>query len=289
MLSLGADVTHAEGNSGTTAYTFDVNRSGDLSATSSAKWAVNLNGMTTSDFSGATSGTVNFAAGEAKQTITVYVQGDTTVEGDESFTVSLASPAGATITTSTNTANNAVAGGFVTNDDSGSTTPTNINWTGGTGNDVKSGGGGADSLSGAGGHDWLSGLAGADSLSGGGGNDTLLGGAGVDTLNGGTGADRFVFSSPSESLPTGRDVVLDFSHAEGDKIDLSGIDANSQVAGDQAFTVIPGLYTHHAGELMVANEADHYIVKGDLNGDGYSEFMINVFSPTKPAVGDFIL
>jgi len=286
VLAMGADITHAEGNSGTTAYTFDVTRTGDLSASSSAKWAVNLNGMSTDDFSGATSGTVNFAAGAAKATITVNIQGDTTVEANESFTVSLSSPTGATITTSTNAADNATAAGYVTNDDSsssgGGTTPTNINWTGTSGADVKTGGTGADNLSG---------LGGADSLSGGAGADTLYGGAGADTLSGGTGADHFDFKALLDSANNARDLILDFSHTQGDKIDLSGMDANSQVAGDQAFTLIPDFYTGHAGELMIANEpeANHYTVKGDINGDSLSDFMITVISPTKPVAGDFIL
>jgi len=200
--------------------------------------------------------------------------------------VSLSSPTGATITTSTNAADNATAAGYVTNDDSsssgGGTTPTNINWTGTSGADVKTGGTGADNLSG---------LGGADSLSGGAGADTLYGGAGADTLSGGTGADHFDFKALLDSANNARDLILDFSHTQGDKIDLSGMDANSQVAGDQAFTLIPDFYTGHAGELMIANEpeANHYTVKGDINGDSLSDFMITVISPTKPVAGDFIL
>ena len=50
------------------------------------------------------------------------------------------------------------------------------------------------------------------------GNDILNGGAGNDTLTGGTGSDIFVFASGG-----GADTITDFTHAQGDKIDLSGV------------------------------------------------------------------
>ena len=59
----------------------------------------------------------------------------------------------------------------------------------------------------------LSGLAGEDVLQGGGGNDVLIGGTGRDTLAGGAGADIFDFSRGC-----GRDIIEDFSIAEGDRI-----------------------------------------------------------------------
>ena len=49
-----------------------------------------------SDFGGALpSGSVTFLTGETEQTIEVTVLGDTAVEPDESFTVTLADPTGA--------------------------------------------------------------------------------------------------------------------------------------------------------------------------------------------------
>ena len=54
------------------------------------------------DFGGTLpSGTVSFAAGETSKSITLNVSGDTTVEPDESFSVVLSSPVGATIGTGT--------------------------------------------------------------------------------------------------------------------------------------------------------------------------------------------
>lgn len=62
------------------------------------------------------------------------------------------------------------------------------------------------------------------------GNDILDGGAGRDELEGGSGADRYVFSSQSHSPNKGPgvngDTIIGFNGDEGDKIDLSKIDAH---------------------------------------------------------------
>lgn len=147
-----------------------------------------------------------------------------------------------------------------------------------------------DTLSGNAGANRIDGGKGNDKLTGGEGADTLIGGAGGDTLTGGAGADTFVFKFANESTGTGasRDVILYFNAAEGDRIDLTGIDAKGGVAGDQPFTFVTW-YTKKPGEVMVSAEGGGYVVKGDLNGDGASEFMIKVMSSTKLTAGDFIL
>ena len=105
--------TQNEGNSGTTPFTFTVTRSGDTTGVSSANYAVTGNAADGADFGGVTlpiTGTVSFAAGETSKVITVPVSGDTLVEPDETFTITLSSPTNATITTPTAT-------GTITNDD----------------------------------------------------------------------------------------------------------------------------------------------------------------------------
>lgn len=148
----------------------------------------------------------------------------------------------------------------------------------------------ADSLTGDAGGNVLTGGAGADLLSGGAGADTLIGGAGGDTMSGGLDGDRFVFRFTTDSTGAGaaRDVIVDFSGAEGDLIDLSAIDARTTLPGDQAFNLV-GYYTKKPGEVMISAEGGGYVVKGDLNGDGASEFMIKVMSPAKLTGADFIL
>ncbi|UPY37766.1 SdrD B-like domain-containing protein [Sediminicoccus sp. KRV36] len=97
-----------------------------------------------------------------------------------------------------------------------------------------------DRLTGDGGANRLEGAAGNDTLIGGGGNDTIMGGAGQDSMTGGTGADRFVWSVLNESAAATPDRVTDFAWAQGDVLDLSAIDANLGLAGDQAFTLMAG-------------------------------------------------
>src|SRR5262249_44371354 len=124
--------------------------------------------------------------------------------------------------------------------------------TGNAGNNVLNGANGDDSFIGAAGNDSLNGGAGNDKLNGGDGNDTLIGGLGADSLTGGLGADSFFYQSTGQSTVAtiARDTVVDFSNAEGDKIDLSTIDANSTLAGNQAFTFIgAAAFSHTAGEL----------------------------------------
>lgn len=99
--------TNLEGNTGSTAFTFTVTRNGSLMQTSTVNWAVTGSGTnqaTAVDFAGNAlpTGSLTFTAGETSKTITVQVAGDSSVEPDESFTVTLSTPsAGSEITTAT--------------------------------------------------------------------------------------------------------------------------------------------------------------------------------------------
>ncbi|MGO4129763.1 S8 family serine peptidase, partial [Inquilinus sp. YAF38] len=148
-----------------------------------------------------------------------------------------------------------------------------------------------ENLSGSQVGDALFGSAGANTLSGWWGDDVLVGAGGQDTLTGGAGADRFAYGSAWESqVGAGSDRITDFSHAQGDKVDLAVIDANTGLAGNQAFTFIGGgLYTHHAGELRFAVAASVTTIAGDINGDGVSDFHIRLSGMVGLVVGDFVL
>jgi Tol biopolymer transport system component len=81
--------------------------------------------------------------------------------------------------------------------------------------------------------------AGANKLSGGAGNDRLMGGLGQDSLTGGTGRDAFAFDDQETSASKSRaDYIVDFSRRQGDRIDLSAMDANTRKRGDQKFSFI---------------------------------------------------
>jgi Ca2+-binding RTX toxin-like protein len=145
-------------------------------------------------------------------------------------------------------------------------------------NNVMTGNGAANRLNGEAGNDRLWGTAGNDALSGGGGNDWLVGGMGRDTLIGGLGRDVFDFNSGSESPASGnRDVINDFT--AGDRIDLSGIDADASQVGNQAFTslgtgaLFPGTFAM-AGELYY--DATSQILHGNTDADAQADFSIRV-------------
>ncbi|WP_342240959.1 calcium-binding protein [Inquilinus sp. OTU3971] len=131
----------------------------------------------------------------------------------------------------------------------------------------------------------------ADQITGNAEANVLNGWTGQDVLTGAAGADRFVFTAAGDSAVGKADRIADFSHAQGDLIDLSAIDANSGVAGDQAFSFIgSGLYTHQAGELRAANTSPGITtIAGDVNGDGVSDFHIQLTGNLTLVAGDFVL
>jgi Ca2+-binding RTX toxin-like protein len=171
---------------------------------------------------------------------------------------------------------------------------------GGAGNDLLNSGAGNDMLYGGDGDDTLIGglsgysssdleinIAGYDRLYGGAGNDTLIGGLGPDILTGGAGNDTFKFNSLAECRPGVVDSIVDF--ALGDKIDLAGVDANINLAGDQSFTFVgANAFTGVAGQLQYQSTATG-ILRGDIDGDGHHDLIIALTgSPTLTAT-DFVL
>jgi Ca2+-binding RTX toxin-like protein len=143
------------------------------------------------------------------------------------------------------------------------------------------------------GADTIVGGQGADEIWGRGGSDRITGGLGADILRGGEGDDVFVYNAVAESGPAGRDTILDFTSGS-DRIDLSGIDADSLQAGDQAFSWIgSNAFSGAAGELRAYQDSASgtWIVEGDVNGDGTADFQIGVVADASgPLVGpDFML
>ena len=120
---IAVDAIKAEGDSGIKDWTFLITRVGDTSVQQSVSWGVTGSGATPadpSDFGGILpTGVVTFGIGETFKLITVQVTGDTEIEPNEGFTVSLSAPSlGLTIATG-------AAGGTILNDDG--TTSVHIN------------------------------------------------------------------------------------------------------------------------------------------------------------------
>jgi Ca2+-binding RTX toxin-like protein len=151
------------------------------------------------------------------------------------------------------------------------------------GNDILKGGGGSDTLVGGDGYDTLEGGVDADNLDGGANNDILEGGlnsGGFETLTGGSGVDTFLFSNGhSPLIGIGAvDTVKDFELG-WDLIDLAGMDADVNLSGDQAFTIVSS-FSGQAGELILTNSAiagqNYTTIFADWNGDAQTDDAITV-------------
>jgi hypothetical protein len=105
-----ADVSLAEGASGTSVMTFTVSLGAASGNTVTVDYATSDDTATAGSDYTAASGTLTFAPGETEQTVDVTVAGDAIVELDEAFTVTLSAPSNATISDSEAT-------GTITNDD----------------------------------------------------------------------------------------------------------------------------------------------------------------------------
>ena len=150
-------------------------------------------------------------------------------------------------------------------------------------------GGGNDRVFGGSGNDKVLGEMGDDSLSGGAGQDWLSGGFGRDTLTGEAGADIFFFKAMGESAPTHADMITDFSRMEGDRIDLRLMDADTGLAGNQAFSLISGGFTGNAAELVQQVVGADMVVSADMTGDGMADFTILLQGVAAMTAADFIL
>jgi len=109
--------SQSEGSIGTTAFAFQISRSGDLSGSSRVAWVVEGSGSNPANAADFAlnqwpSGTAVFATGQDNLTITIPVIGDGTVEPDERFRVLLSSASNGRITPAT-----ASATSLILNDD----------------------------------------------------------------------------------------------------------------------------------------------------------------------------
>jgi Ca2+-binding RTX toxin-like protein len=134
----------------------------------------------------------------------------------------------------------------------------------------------------------LNGGAGNDTLTGGAGNDLLIGGTGLDKLYGGAGADKFDFNALSE-MGLGaalRDVIGDFKSSEGDKIDLSTLDANLLTAANDAFSFIgsSAFSSNATGQVRFADG----ILYGSTDADTAAEFEIQLLGVSNLQTADLI-
>ena len=85
-------------------------------------------------------------------------------------------------------------------------------------------------------------------------------------------------------------MIGDFSRSQGDRIDLTGIDANTWQSGNQAFTMIgSAAFSGAAGQLHYQHSSGRTIVEGDVNGDRVADFQVELVGRITLSSGDFVL
>jgi Ca2+-binding RTX toxin-like protein len=94
--------------------------------------------------------------------------------------------------------------------------------------------------------------------------NALDGRSGADALEGRGGADRFVYHHTGESTPAAPDHILDFSHKQGDRIDLSAVDPHEPVLVDLAAADLDG--------LVPGDAAFHFVGQAQFTGAGQVRF-----------------
>ncbi|MDP2902157.1 MAG: M10 family metallopeptidase C-terminal domain-containing protein, partial [Methylovulum sp.] len=138
----------------------------------------------------------------------------------------------------------------------------------------------------------LMGNSAANLLNGGAGDDTLWGGMGKDTLVGGTGRDIFKFNTVTESAGTTRDTINAFTTSQDDKIDLSAIDADTKITGNNVFSApttgshFSGVFAHPGG--LYFDQTTH-ILYGNNDAGRTADFSILVLGATTLSATDFVL
>jgi|GEM_PF-2183907 len=131
----------------------------------------------------------------------------------------------------------------------------------------------------------LSGTAENDTMVGSSGNDWIMGGVGLDKMTGGLGADKFTFYNAEETGLTAqtRDIITDFKHSEGDKINLMWMFGTHDFAyiGAKAFSK-----TDATGQLRFDNTT--HVLYGSTDADNKAEFSIQLNGVKSLVADDFI-
>lgn len=191
------------------------------------------------------SGTITFAPGEATRRLTINVDGDTVLEPDQGFTVTLGQNSAPVNFVQ------ASASGLIRNDDR-------------FGGEHIIGTPDQDILAGTIGHDTIEGLASDDAISGLDGYDSITGGAGNDTIDGGDSFDDLYYIL--EDGPNGVHVNL-----------ALGVATDSYGDTDVFFNMEGAFGTNHADQLYGDPNGSGILLSG-MGGDdtiySYSEFAI---------------
>jgi Ca2+-binding RTX toxin-like protein len=142
------------------------------------------------------------------------------------------------------------------------------------------------------GFDVILGLGANDTIKGLGGSDILIGGAPGVELFGGSGSENsFKFEKTTASPPSHPDVIMDFSHAQGDTIDLYSLRPGGP--GGAAFVFIGGDtfadYHHHHHTVFAMVRYSGGVVDVNFNAALTTELAITVHGAPALHADDFVL
>jgi Ca2+-binding RTX toxin-like protein len=114
-----------------------------------------------------------------------------------------------------------------------------------------------------------------DTLTGSSLADVLQGGRGTDVMTGNAGTDTFRFDEVPDSSAdfSYADIITDFAHGD-DRIDLSAIDANSSLDGDQDFVFGGNDSSTVANSVTWSETGGNTILHIDNNGDDTADMQI---------------
>jgi serralysin len=144
---------------------------------------------------------------------------------------------------------------------------------------------------GANGNDVLIGNSADNRIEGGAGHDILTGLGGKDVLVGGAGNDRFVFTSEFDSglISPSADIIQDFSVLD-DLIDFIGIDANTGLAGNQAFSFIGFASSFNAAsQVRAAYNSGNTVLYLNTDADMSTETVVVLQGLIALTADDFLL
>ncbi|KQY26650.1 peroxidase family protein [Rhizobium sp. Root482] len=132
-------------------------------------------------------------------------------------------------------------------------------------------------------------LWGVENFVGGSGHNTVTAGetANVIDVSGGPGGDVFRFLSADHA---DGDTIIGFQ--PGDRIDLSSMDANGCLSGNQSFALVSDAFTGK-GQIMVTHESrddgDFTVVQGNTTGGADADFKLSIKGFHDLTAGDFDL
>jgi hypothetical protein len=121
--------------------------------------------------------------------------------------------------------------------------------------------------------------------------DVLIGGGGQDTMTGGAGADLFVFNAASDSGPTAQqaDLITDFSIADGDLIDLRGINSSLGDAGTQNIQFIGSAPFTGPDQLRTWTSPGTTWIEGTFGGTTEPNFFVQLKGRQQLTSANFLL